>query len=522
VTEARELQRAAGWRRLDSRMLLVHPVNELIRFLPLVIGFFFVGSSQEGSSLYWHIGGIAVPILLGIMRFATTSFRITGSQIELRRGLISRNVLTAPIDRVRTVELTASPIHRILGLAKVKIGTGSASKSGSEKLELDSLRGHDARALRVELLHRSREVSEVSGVSEDSGVSTSSTAGTGSTTSTGSTTGALIDDIVLLRLDPAWVRYAPLTTSGLLIAFGALAATNSFLARLVNDVNGSELTTRVKESPVWLSVLVGLVIVIVVISVLSALGYILTNWGFTLSRDRNGRSFHIRRGLLTTRETSLDKERVRGLEIHEPLGLRLAGAGHLSAIVTGLDRRSRGSSPLVPPAPTAVVVGVGEAVLEETGPFTAALLPHGPAARRRRYARALSGAAVLPVFLVVGWLAWDWPPWLVPVSLLVFVAATALARDRYAGLGHALTSKYLIVRSGSFRGRRDALQRSGIIGWNIRQSWFQKRVGVVRLTATTSAGKQAYTAYDLSEGVAIALADEAVPGLLRQFLRAAS
>jgi putative membrane protein len=62
------------------------------------------------------------------------------------------------------------------------------------------------------------------------------------------------------------------------------------------------------------------------------------------------------------------------------------------------------------------------------------------------------------------------------------------------------------------------LQRTGIIGWNVQQSWFQRRAGLVTLVATTAAGQQAYAAFDLPEAEAIALADAAVPGLVRPFL----
>ena len=34
-----ELRRDAEWQRLDPRMLLVHPIRELIRFLPVLIVF---------------------------------------------------------------------------------------------------------------------------------------------------------------------------------------------------------------------------------------------------------------------------------------------------------------------------------------------------------------------------------------------------------------------------------------------------------------------------------------------------
>jgi putative membrane protein len=63
------------------------------------------------------------------------------------------------------------------------------------------------------------------------------------------------------------------------------------------------------------------------------------------------------------------------------------------------------------------------------------------------------------------------------------------------------------------------LQRGGIIGWNLHQSWFQRRAGLVTLVATTAAGRQAYEILDVPEPVAVALAAETVPGLVGQFLR---
>ena len=125
------------WRRLDPRMLLVHPVLELVKFLPVLIGIFVLGSSGDGG--WWQVIGIAIPVGVGVLRFVMTQFRITGTQIELQRGLIGRKVLTARLDRVRAVELTSTPIHRILGLAKVEVGTASGAKQDEDKFVLDSL-----------------------------------------------------------------------------------------------------------------------------------------------------------------------------------------------------------------------------------------------------------------------------------------------------------------------------------------------------------------------------------------------
>ena len=124
-----------------------------------------------------------------------------------------------------------------------------------------------------------------------------------------------------------------------------------------------------------------LVVFLLLGAVFSVLGYLITNWNFTLSRDARGRSFHVRRGLLTSTETSLERERVRGLEVIEPLGLRLVGAARLAAIVTGVSGGESSRSQLVPPAPRGVVDATGAEVLDLSEPLHLPLIQHGAAAR---------------------------------------------------------------------------------------------------------------------------------------------
>ncbi|MEO5654234.1 MAG: PH domain-containing protein, partial [Marmoricola sp.] len=271
-----------------------------------------------------------------------------------------------------------------------------------------------------------------------------------------------------------------------------------------------------------LALLLVIAVFLVIGAVLAVVGYLVANWEFRLSRDALGRSFRSERGLLTRTETSLESARLRGLELGQPLGLRLAGAARLNAIVTGVSSGERSGTLLVPPAPRQVATQVGEAVLDlpgsEPSPLRVPLRPHGSAARRRRLVRALAGAVVVLTAIAaaatygkIGWAN------MLP-ALLLLPLAVWLGQDRYRQLGHALSSGHLVVASGTFRGRRDVLQRSGIIGWNIEESFFQRRAGLCTLIATTAAGKQQYAAIDIPLTQATALATDAVPGLVEQFL----
>ncbi|HEU4810710.1 MAG TPA: PH domain-containing protein [Nocardioides sp.] len=483
------------WQRLDPRMLLVHPIREVIRFLPVLVGVFVAGSAAGGGQ--WQLLGIGIPVGLGLLRYLTTSFRITAARVELRRGLLNRHVLSTPMDRVRTVDLTASPIHRLLGLTTVRVGTGTASTDADDRLDLDGLPTERARRLREELLH--------------------------ATSAIGDRAPAEPNDRVVLRLDPSWIRFAPLTSSGLVIVAGVLGVTSQALDSIgwYDHLDLGGLAAGADGTSLWVAVPLGLVALAVGASAMAIGGYLVTNWGFTLthfelSHTGNG-SWHLHRGLFTTRETSLDDERVSGVRIAEPLGLRLAGGGRLSAIVTGLDRKQQGSSVLVPPAPRGVVAGVAREVIGVAGPVDAPLTGHGPRARTRRFTRALTPALALALTALLWVVLGDAPGWLLLVAVLAPTVAAALAVDRARALGHLLTDGYVVARSGSLNRHRDVLAVGGVIGWNFRSTWFQRRAGLTTLSATTAGGPQSVTVLDVPEASAVLLAASAVPGLVEQF-----
>lgn len=483
------LEGALDWQRLDPRMLLVHPVRDLVRFLPAVIGILVFGRSSDSGG-WWGVVGVGVPVAIGLARYLTTSYRITAGRVEVRHGFVSRRVLSAPLDRVRTVDVTASPIHRALGLVTLRIGTGQSDARGEERLALDGLAAPAAYRLRDRLLHLAPEVER------DEADETPATR-------------------EVLALDPTWARFAPFTSTGVAIAGAALGVLAQSLHALQLDV--SVEVDRVARLGPALLLVGGLLAVLGTICVLAVVGYLLTNFGFRLTHSGPDGSWHVRRGLLTTRETTLDDARVSGVSIGEPLGLRLAGGARLTAVVTGLDRRQQGSSVLVPPAPRAEVDRVAVAVLGVAGPVTTPLVDHGPRAHRRRWTRAMVPSGGVSLLALVA--AYAVSSWFVSLAVAALVVGACLAHDRWLGLGHALVDGHLVARSGSLDRRRDALHTPSVIGWTLRATWFQRRAGLTDLVATTAGGRQRVHVIDLDETAATALAVAATPGLLQPFLQ---
>jgi putative membrane protein len=282
---------------------------------------------------------------------------------------------------------------------------------------------------------------------------------------------------------------------------------------------------ELRDTAAWLDVLAIIVAVAVFATVASVIGYVLNYWNFRLTRHSGG-SLHISRGLLTTRRTSIDQARLAGVEVQETLLLRLVGGARCLTIAPGLRPgrgADRGGTILLPPAPRTEAIRVAAIVLGDEVPLSAELTAHGPAARRRRYTRALAGAVIITAVAAgAGYALGDrgWP-FVAPVLAILIVtvaAGLALARDRYRALGHTWTGGYLVSRYGSIVRRHNNLARRSIIGWNLRATIWQRRLGLVTLTATTAAGRQKYPVPDLSRADAVDFARDGVPGLLEQFL----
>src|SRR5690606_27886770 len=103
-------------------------------------------------------GGAALRSGADIVSWATTRYRITPERVELRSGLLRRSELSIPRDRVRTVNVTGKPLHRIFGLATVEVGTGRA---GSSHLRLDAVTSDEGGRLRADLLVRATTATAV-------------------------------------------------------------------------------------------------------------------------------------------------------------------------------------------------------------------------------------------------------------------------------------------------------------------------------------------------------------------------
>lgn len=476
------------WLRLDKRMLLVHPVNEAVKVLPVLLVSFIVGS-QSGNHL-WGLIIVAVVVVFAILRWFTTSYRIGPVHVQLRTGVFQKKLLSVPRSRIRSVDIEAGVLHRVLGLSILRIGTGQQAGKG-EKFELNALDARVVPALREELLElvtRRPDTTETRPVVENE----------------------------IAHWKTSWVRFAPFSFTGVVTIAAAVGVL--FQYGFGESITKSSVVTDSIDSAERFGLVVvivfGLIVLLVLASLFACVRYLIAYGNLTVTDD--GTRLHVAHGLLRTRSTTLDRKRLRGTSLSEPLLLRIAKGAKLTAIMTGVSAEKKESSLLLPQAPVVEARRMMTTVLGDAGLHADAQKPlqsHGPAARRRRYTRAVVPVLVLAAGLAVAESLGAPIPTVAWVGTAVLLlGAVFVAWDRYRGLGHTVLPGWLITQHGSLDRTRHSLEAAGIIGWTVRQSFFQRRAGVATVVAATPAGVGHYEVLDVPIEQAWALVEAVTPG----------
>ncbi|WP_329494837.1 PH domain-containing protein [Kitasatospora herbaricolor] len=500
------------WRRPHPRGLLLHlgwlaPPLGSLALTALATGGRI--GARAWTTLAVAAGCFAVVTALGAVGWARTRYRVNADSFELRAGVLTRRLRTVPLHRIRTVDLTATVPHRLLRITALRAGTAASQAAGAE-LRLDALGIAEADRLRTALLARTEDRSPGQGQGQEApGAARSG------------------PDPLPVRLDPRWVRYAPLTFwtfGGVLVAAGT--------AYRILDAAGIEawrlgfvrrVFAELGAFALWLTVPAGLLAVLLLGSAGAVVLHLENHWRFRVERVPGG--LRVSRGLLTSRSVTVEQGRLHGVLLREPLLLRAAGGATLRVVAGGLGDRdeTRRRSTLLPPAPRAVALRVAAGALgaEQQTSGAVQLTAHPRAALRRRVVRGLL-LVVLPVSAVLALLgtllttvllhcAWVFGLVAVPVVGL-------LARDAHRSLGHALHGPHLLARSGTFSRDTLTLERSAVEAWTFTSSPFGRRAGLVTLTAAVAAGEHGYRIPDLAAADAPAFAAAATPGFLEEFL----
>lgn len=316
----------SDWRRL-------HPLSPLLRAGRFVIVASAIVADDVASDLdirpAWAglllLGALVAGALAGWWAWATTGYRVTTEEVELRTGMLFRRHRRLPLARLESIDLARPLVGRLFGLAQVRLEAVSNEESEVRLSYLD----HDA-AVRLREELRARLGTGPAPPAPGGGQDTEIPEPAGEIFRV--PTGELIVATVLARAGLTWSALL-VVGAGILAVFGPGAA--------VGFLFGAGLPAG------FLSLFMGL-------AEADRL------YGFTVREG--GRGLEVSRGLFNEMHQVVALDRVQALAVIEPLLWRFFGRAKLVVDVAGYrggsqeDRQQ--SSVLLPIAPAALVADV--------------------------------------------------------------------------------------------------------------------------------------------------------------------
>jgi putative membrane protein len=238
------------------------------------------------------------------------------------------------------------------------------------------------------------------------------------------------------------------------------------------------------------------------------------DWDFLLRPEGDGVTAE--RGLITRRKVSIDRDRIRGLDVRDTPLRRPFGLAAVTAVAGGV-RGARGRTALAPVVQADDVLALLRSVDPLSPDPQEQLTAHPRPARGRRFVRALP----VPVLATTAAAALGWW-WVAGAGLAAIVATAFLALDRYRQLGHRFDGKRVVVREGSLTRRWTELDPSGIVSFELRRSPAQRRAGLVTVALHLGEGAGSRRALDAGADQARTLLAQLRPELFTPLVEPAA
>jgi putative membrane protein len=514
-----------GPRRLHVLSPVFFASRHALRLWPLAV---LVAARRQ----FWLLVlGALVLLAWSTLEWLRRTYELEGGALRLEEGVVARKLRAVPFDRIQQVELVRKPLHRLLGVASLRVETAGGGTAA--EVDLDVVTLEEARTLRASLLRAKAQVTGARGGAVGTGADTAGPpaaagapgdqagAGAAGTAAGQVATGqpdAWADaeapraERVLLRLSLGEVMLAGITgarAAAALVILGPISQATDWFPGLTDwlfarfDPEAVTPTTPAAFAAVA-------VLAVVVWLGLAAASSIVTDYGFALARA--GNDLVVRRGLLERREAVLPLGRLQVVRIEESLLRRALGLASIriqSAGRTGGGDQTA-SRLAIPVLQRVQVNRVLEELLPGAAPVPRLLLPP-PAARRRAVTRSVLTATVFiaAVGLSLWWLTslgvLGVPAALAVLALPVLAVAVTIGLAAYRSLGHATREGFLYARVGVAIRVTTAVPVAKAQSGSVRTTPFQRRAGLATLHVDVAGGGPTPKVHDESEATATGL-----------------
>ena len=455
--------------------------------IPAVIAVF---SAASGSYTFVIIAGgfFVLSMVAATFRYFTLRYRIQDGELTVLSGLIFRKRRKVPTSKIQNIDLVQNVLHRILGVAEVRIETAS----GNEPEAI-------LRVLSMRQIARLRE--KVSSAAEASGdPSTQSDASPNSANllnplGVGATETRSEE---VLSIPTSWLMKAGLASNRGMVLVGFLVGLfyqnvpneDQALKDLQDQLKGLQGFFPGMESGWQLWLLLGLAGVLLLFLVrLLGVGWFLLRF-FNYRLTRIGADFKISCGMLTKVSATVPLKRIQFISIHRPLIMRwfglasirietAGGAGNSEDATTSVSKRW-----FIPVVPERELPRLMQTIRpglqwqEEAFPWK----PLAPKAASRFVRLAILFSLLL---VVVGFAAsqpWGWAPGVLLCPPIVWYAIRRCQSNRFARIDEGV-----LYRSGVLTKKTSITFFEKIQGVSLSQSPFDRRWGMQTLTIDTAA-----------------------------------
>ena len=413
-------------RRLHPLSWLFVLIQQLKQFIvPLVALLVFGRSgSDEYGNEWWPLIGVGVLALVSIWQYFTYRYRITDDSLVVHSGVFERSARHIPFARIHNVAVHQSLLHRLFGVAEVRLESAGGQKP---EAQMRVLKLEDALALEALVRRRAGSGAHVVAAQAE-------------------------DDTLLLQLPPAEVvRLGLVSNRGLVVLGGAFAAASQVSPRLLPNLfegwgktlfgyAGSHEFDFTQYALAAITLVLAFVLLMRLLSVALAL---LQYYGFRLNQA--GYRLKVERGLLTRLRTSASQRRIQAWTLTEGVVHRLLRRRSLqvdTAVAQAHDQPQRGLRELAPVA----TPGQCDALVAHLLPHAQWPPSHWQPLHPRAWWRLLLPGAVFALVLA-GVLTWRYGSWGL-LGLLWLPWACFSAHEHAQRAGYALDDVLVAVRGG--------------------------------------------------------------------------
>jgi putative membrane protein len=450
----------------------------------------------------WLVVPFAGALAFELVRYFTLTYRLTAHELVIRSGLLSRTERHIPYERIQNIELVENAVHRLLGVAEVRLQTGGGREVEAHlrvvsRSAVDEIRAalvaakpgagaQPAAAPSVLLRLPLREIA-LHGLLTGRAFVLLAAIG-----------GVLFEYNVDWQPVLGWILPAEVT--------GAIAQGGPRWARGEAARTAFSLQRALYSLLLWTAVFAA---VLILLRLAAAAWTLVRLYDFTL--ERTGDGLQSRYGLFTRLSATIPRARVQVLTVTEGFVLRRLGRASVSVETAGEFSREQGRLGSQWVAPIVAAADL-DTLVREVQPDAVLDPPEWTPVHRRAFTRIArlqvawmvlaAAAASVPLGPIVA------VPALIGIALSVWHARLLAGR-----LAIALTPTSVVLRTGAFGHRRSIARFARIQSVTCERSPFDRRWGMASLTVDTAGGSDEHR-------IAMPYLDEPVARAIYQRLRA--